>query len=352
MNIKKELSSISWNVTEPEYRADPALSYSTLARYEREGYDGLDHLFDKVESPSLLQGSMLDTIITGSMEEFNEQYYVADFPSVGDKELSIANFLFDTYKDTYNKVSKIPYSNILAAANTYEFQKNWRDDTRVKVLIERCEEYYSLKYKAEGKTIVEHKVYEKVIAMAEALRNAPATKGYFAEDNPDSPIRRYFQLKFKATFEGVNYRCMADELVVDYDKQVVYPIDLKTSGHPEWHFEDSFITWKYFIQSRLYWRIIRQNMNADKYFRNFELKNYRFVVVNKNTLTPLVWEFPHTCSYMELFDENDNKYRDPFEIGKELSYYLNNRPSVPKGINVNGINTIKCLHVKDYLMDL
>lgn len=50
---RKSLRIISWDVSEEIYRADPALSYSTLARYEREGFNNLDKLFDKLETPSL-----------------------------------------------------------------------------------------------------------------------------------------------------------------------------------------------------------------------------------------------------------------------------------------------------------
>ena len=45
---RKSLRSISWDVSEETYRADPALSYSTLARYEREGFNNLDKLFDSL----------------------------------------------------------------------------------------------------------------------------------------------------------------------------------------------------------------------------------------------------------------------------------------------------------------
>ena len=51
------LADISWLVSEEEYRADPALSYSTLAKFAREGFNKIDTLFDKVESPSLTFGS-------------------------------------------------------------------------------------------------------------------------------------------------------------------------------------------------------------------------------------------------------------------------------------------------------
>ena len=60
----KKLSEISWNVPESIYRADPALSYSTLSRFDREGFANIDNLFDKQETPSLLLGSIVDTIIT------------------------------------------------------------------------------------------------------------------------------------------------------------------------------------------------------------------------------------------------------------------------------------------------
>lgn len=47
----KSLKEISWDVDEATYRADPALSYSTIARYEREGFNNLDKLFDKLDTP-------------------------------------------------------------------------------------------------------------------------------------------------------------------------------------------------------------------------------------------------------------------------------------------------------------
>ena len=47
---RKSLYDLSWKVSEEEYRADPAYSYSTIARFNREGFDNLDKLYDKVEN--------------------------------------------------------------------------------------------------------------------------------------------------------------------------------------------------------------------------------------------------------------------------------------------------------------
>ena len=63
MEIKK-LYEISWDVDEPTYRADEALSYSTIAKFAREGFNKLNTLFDKLDTPSLVFGSAVDALIT------------------------------------------------------------------------------------------------------------------------------------------------------------------------------------------------------------------------------------------------------------------------------------------------
>ena len=79
---KKSLKDIAWNVTEEEYRADSAYSYSTLAKFDREGFEKIDTLFDRVESPSLLFGSCVDTLLTDGQKAFDERFFVADFPDI------------------------------------------------------------------------------------------------------------------------------------------------------------------------------------------------------------------------------------------------------------------------------
>ena len=346
MKIEKELKGISWQVPEKAYREDSALSYSTLSRFEREGFNKLDHLFDKISTPSLTEGSMVDCLITGSKEEFNATYYVADFPSLGDKEKQIADALYNRYHQSCEQYSYIPNDVVLEVANEFEFQKNWKNETRVRVIGERVAIYYNLRVQAGNKTVVDRATYDRVKAMVYALKTSPATQGYFADNDPMSSVRRYYQLKFKAKFDGVEYRCMMDEAIVDYEEKKIIPIDLKTSGSSEWDFQHSFEKWCYMIQARLYWRLLRANMFKDPYFKDFTLENYRFIVVNKNTLTPLVWEFPLTASVGTLVDKEGNEYRDPFEIGKELQGYLNLRPEVPNGIDKEGINIIDCLKLK------
>ena len=133
-------------------------------------------------------------------------------------------------------------------------------------------------------------------------------------------------------------------IICDHKNKELILCDLKTSGHEEYSFASSFLTWNYSYQARLYARVIAKNTKNDPYFKDFKLSNYRFIVVNKTTLNPLVWEFPYTFTKGDIRLETRNGYikilKDPENIGKELSYYLSSRPNVPIGINEVGTNNI------------
>lgn len=343
---KKSLRDISWQVTEPEYRADPALSYSTLSRYEREGFNNLDKLFERIESPSLTFGSAVDTLLTGSEKEFNEQFFVAQLDNpLSDTLITITKKLFDTWKDEHTNIKDIPDDKLIETISDISWNNHWQDKTRAKKIKEDCAAYYKLLYLSEGKTILNTYIYQDVINTVDRLRSADSTRFYFEQDNIfDDNIERLYQLKFKATFNNVDYRCMSDLLVVIHDRKLVVPVDLKTSYKPEWDFYKSFVEWRYDIQGRLYWRIIRYNMDQDPYFKDFKLADYRFIVANRKTLTPLVWLFEGTQKIGEIVTKDNVILRDPFTIGEELNGYLINKPSVP-----NGIELIKPNRLEDWL---
>lgn len=341
---RKSLRSISWDVSEETYRADPALSYSTLARYEREGFNNLDKLFDRLETPSLTFGSAVDSIITGGQKEFDGRFMVAEFPSTPDSITKMVKSLFSQYGDSYRSLITIPDNAIIKETEYQSYQMNWKPETRAKVIKEKGADYYNLLFIAGSKTILNTQTYQDVCNAVRALKESESTKFYFAENNPFEPnIERFYQLKFKACLEGIEYRCMADCLFVDYENKCIIPIDLKTSSHAEWDFYKSFVEWQYQLQARLYWRIIRDNLDKDEYFKDFQLLNYDFVVVNRKTLTPLVWTCPFTQVVGTLkFGKNSQiEMRSPLEIGKELSSYLTSRPKVPMGISETGPNDLR-----------
>lgn len=343
---KKSLKDISWQVSEEEYRKDPALSYSTLAKYEREGFNNLAHLFDKVDSPSLQFGKIVDTLMTGSDEEFNKLFMVAQMETPPSDTLTvITKRLFDNLCTDYSNIADIPDDIIIECISDIQWNNHWLPKTRVKKIKEDCAGYYKLLYLAENRTIINNETYIQAQNVVDKLKSADSTRFYFEQDNMfDDNIQRFYQLKFKATFDDVDYRCMADLILVIHDKKLVVPVDLKTSSKPEWDFYKSFLEWRYDIQARLYWQIIRANMNKDPYFKDFTLADYKFIVANRNTLTPLIWTFAKTTTDWDLVTKDMKVLRHPFVIGKELKEYLTNKPMVP-----NGIELIKPNRLDDFI---
>lgn len=336
----KTLRDISWQVDEPTYRADSALSYSTLSKFAREGFNNLDTLFDKVDSPSLTFGSAVDALMTGGQEEFDKNFLVADFPPVTEAVGKMVKALFDECWQTYTSLNDIPNDVIINKSEELKYQLNWKPETRAKVIKEQGAELYNLLYLAGDRKVVDNIFMFDVTNCVIALKTSESTKTFFNEF--DQTYERYYQLKFKARFDGVDYRCMADLILVDHANKKIYPIDLKTSGHAEWDFYSSFTQWRYDLQARLYWRIIRDNLDRDEFYKDYTLEDYRFIVVNRKTLVPLVWRFRATKAKGKLmFGKNDQfEMEDPFVLGKQLSNYLSSRPTVPDGINLTEDNDI------------
>ena len=339
---RESLFDISWQVDELTYRADNALSYSTIARFHREGFEGLSKLFDKIESPSLLFGSLVDTLLTGSEEEFNNTYLVAEFPSIPDSQSNVIKYIFGNYSEEYLKLKDVPNEVIISATETLEFQGNWKPETRAKVIRENGEEYYSLLHLAVGKILISTKEYQDAQECVQVLKNSYFTGRYFAPNNPfEDDTETFYQLKFKGEFEGIQLRCMADMIKVDHKNKCIYPIDLKTSFKSEWKFYESFIQWGYWIQAQLYWYIIRQNLDKHSLYKDYKLMDYQFIVVSNNSRHPLVWNYPDTTAIVDCYYGKNKEIvcKNWRKIVKELNYYLTTRPVYPKGIGkINNIN--------------
>lgn len=341
--MSKTLADISWKVSEEEYRADPALSYSTLAKYERDGFHGIAHLSDKLETPSLIFGSAVDAILTGGMQEFDSKFIVCDY-TITEGGMNVCRRLASLYADTYKNFEDIPQDLVSKAAQEAGFWKDpkW-DKKRYNEVLKTgdVDKYYTILTHAT-KVVLDRKTYDDVVAAVNALKTSPATKWYFEANTPFDEVQRYYQLKFRGELGGINYRCMADLIIVDYKNKIVYPCDLKTSGHYEDEFPKSFIQWSYAIQARLYWRLIRQAMDNDEYFKDFKLEDYTFIVVNKVSLTPLTWSFSLTSQVgnLTIGKNNQIELRDPQVIGAELHTYLSSEHKVPIGIHMQQTNDL------------
>lgn len=337
--MNKNLYNISWQVKETTYREDKALSYSNLSTFNREGFSKLDSLFDPISGPSLTFGSMVDILLTEGLDVYNDTFMVAEIPVLTASRLDIAEELFNTYKDQHKLLESIGKESILAVADKVNFQTNWNNNTRVKKIIEECSDYYNLMVQAKDKIIVSREDHQAAIDCVQALRNSKATSHFFTPPL-FSNIENFYQLKFLGKYEDIEVKCMLDLCVVDHENKIIVPVDIKTTFYPEAEFPKAFLKWNYWIQAQLYWYILRQNLDNDPYFKDFELKDFTFLVVSRNHLNPLVWQYPDTKAEVDLEYGDNFKCRNWRKILKELHYYLTEKPKFPIGIKEEGSNNI------------
>ena len=334
--ITKSLKDLSLNISEEEYRELPELSYSALARYEKNGFSIIPHLYDKVEGEALTFGSMVDTIITEGMEKFNEKFAVADYKLPSDALVLITQHLFaNCSQDNFDDVSD---AEILEACASFEYSMRLKDDTKVAKVRKECTEYYNSLKACVGKTIVSDQTYQEVLATVGALKNSPQSAKYLQQTNEEAGVEFLYQQKFRTEIDGLPVKCMFDLLIINHNQKIILPIDLKTTSVPEYDFQRKFIENRYDIQSRLYYRILSKLIAEDEYFKDFKISDFRFLVVNKDSLTPML-PTDEKCSVkgdfiLEFKSGYKKLMRDPITIGLELKKYLDEGATVPDDLDI------------------
>lgn len=339
----KSIKNLAINITEDEYRKLNAMHYSMLSHFEKGGFESIDHLNDKISTPSLIFGKMVDLMIS-DRSAFNDVFAIIednDMPS--DKTKEMMDYLVELYGDCYDKFTDIPEGFLEGACQKMNYRKTYLPKTRYASL-DKYRQYYELKNFARktNKTLVTQTDRRAAICCYNALLDSASTKDFFKEDlfEANRDIERVYQLKFVSDFEQnghkITFKVMPDLLVVDHKNKTVRIIDLKTSSLKEYEFPKAFLKYNYHIQGRLYYRVIRDVLAKDEYFKDFKFLPSRFVVINRDSLNPLVWTFDN-------FDKdgtlclNREKQRDPYDIAEELDTYLHMSPDeriVPIGISL------------------
>ena len=338
----KKLKDLSWDVSEEQYREYPALSYSVIARYEKGGFSAIKHLHDEVKSDSITFGSMVDCLITEGQEVFNKKFAIANFKIPTDSIKAVIDILLakELPEDSLVNVSS---EIILDACNQAQYQFRWSDTTRISKVVELGTEYYDSMKNVGNRQLVSNDMYQEVLSTVAELNNNPLSKAYLQHDNNDV-IDFLYQTKFKTNIDGLDVQFMFDLLVVNYDKKAIIPIDLKTTSTPEYEFAKRYLEHRYDIQSRLYWIGLRNILDNDEYFRDFKLFDFKFLVINKDNKTPLMYT-DELCSQrgnITLTFKSGRKtiLRDPFTIGLELQHYIKENSKVPDDILLNRPNDL------------
>ena len=281
--IRKILKELSWDCEESVYRADPALSYSRLAQFFRQGPKALIST-EKIDTLSLRFGNLVDTILTAP-EEFDDKFYVADIDKFSDSIRLIVELLHQGCPEA-ETIDDCVEQYMLDTLNTVGYQSNWKDDTRIKKIKDAGADYFTVLKYSTGKIVISPQEFSEAQSCVMTLKTHPFSYQIF-ECNEDEEI--FYQLKFKTKIDDIPFRFMMDLCKVNHKNRTILPIDLKTSGKSSELFEKSFLDWAYWIQGGSYSTGLNKIISEDDYFKNFEILPFQFLVINKNDLCPLIW---------------------------------------------------------------
>ena len=286
----KSINEISLNITEPEYRNLGGFSYSQLGKFLRA--KDPKSLIDKSkqESDSLRFGSLVDCLLT-EPKLLAERFYIVNFKTPPATIISILLYLFNLYGKT-KSFKDITDKEKIDALNVFDYGTTWQASTRLKRLTEH-EHYYNTLVKSNGKTVMS----EEDLALAEKcvhiLKTNPFTAKYMdAEDPFEDTIESFYQLKFTSTYQDHLIRCMFDKIIVNHKDKTIQPIDLKTTSKKEERFAESVLDWDYYIQATMYTQILLDNILKDEYYKDFKILPFKFIVISRFDLTPLIWTYP------------------------------------------------------------
>lgn len=334
----KKFDEFSEKLTEEEYRNNGRFHYSDISGYMRKGFSCLV-CPEKEESESLTFGSLVDCILTQGMDAFNERYCIeADFP-LSDNQKSVTNNLIQF---GYGTIDEIPRQTILDVVNEANLYKNYKDDTKIDKIVNECGGYYRFLVENTGKIPVEYEMYQDAIDVSNAVISSPS--GVFFEP-PVKGVDLFHQLIFNGEIDGIPVTCMVDSLYVDHTKKRITIVDLKsTCANYEWEFTRSFLKYNYHVQARLYSTIIRQIMDSDPDYKDYELTGFIFVYVSRKNKKPIPWVFKENLAQGDIVIENEDGTKTMLRDFREPLHEMNEAKiknlTIPMGISQTKTNDV------------
>lgn len=335
------LRKYAWNVSEKEYRDDSILSYSLLAKYEREGFESIPTLFNKVQTNSLSLGSALDAYYTDRTNFDSRVKHISTDLDLSNKSTQIVMEIWKDFNKEYPILEAVLDNNPDYICDIYlkDFYNNLKPKSRIAKIYDdkNLLDLYTVLDEpmfVDGVILLNNKSWETLNSMIYCVEQHPKINNILCGENTDE-VKRYFQLKFKTTINNREYRCMFDEIVVNHKTKTIYLFDLKTTFDKSYNFKQNFFKWRYDLQDRLYYTILAKVLKGTEY-ESYTIKDMTNIVVSTTDLNPesnpLMFMFPN-CNKRGDMEIDGKVLRDPLIIGEELYTILENNMQLPPSID-------------------
>lgn len=243
---------------------------SELARHPQRAKAMLDGTAVRTESDSMSFGSMFDSLMFDTAQEFSSKYRVQQYENPWtDRRKNTGKFAYALEQIMQETLANDATSATFAATEDLEtmfmqaYTQSGIKSPKVYDLIAEFVEVggrdWASEYMMASKiTLITQEDYNKASAMKAMLINNEYVGDMFVMDVPEShhvlkgDIEIVYQANIAFELEGVECKALPDILIIDHKKRTIQIVDLKTTSSYDQNVMSSFMKFGYDYQAAWY----------------------------------------------------------------------------------------------------
>lgn len=316
-----------------EYYKNPALNQSSLKLLEIDPKKFFEEQEQKLffeEKQHFIIGNAVDCLLTRP-ESFNDEFYISELKNKpSDTVKSIIKETFDlvssNIKEEIIEVNFYKYSSfVLEACNNHNYQKTWKDETRVNKILENWE-YWEEIVKSKDKTILTVEDYKLIQHIVFNFENSDVTKDIFSTKTEEGKIEVFKQFAIFFNFADVDCKALLDILIINHDKKEVYIYDIKTTSDLLSNFPKIAERNRYDIQCAFYYEAVNKYLIQKDLF-DYEIKGFSFLVESSvDPIQPVIFKATPEFRIRGLWGQHDTykNRKGIIELISDYKFYLEN----------------------------
>lgn len=326
-------------LSEQEYHAYPAWSYSKIVKYARGGFAALKTIDNKVEpTPEMRFGSLLDSILTRGLKATNATYAIATGPLPIPSVKAVLDLIL--VKTNATPFEEITHEDWQKAMDECDYQPKRKFETKMQIL-NNSRNYYDLM--ASGKIIVSQQDWDDAMEMAKNIKTDAYLKNIFGVGNKDG-IEYIYQPQFISTMHlddstAASVKCMLDLMIVNHNDKVIQPVDLKTSFMPAYDFADHFVKMRYDIQAQVCTTVLADKLKHIPEYKDYSILPYLFVDISRTDKVPVTYSYDPQAQ-PDGFSFGEYTYKNWKQLLQEMLEYQDTDAVVPSYIKTDGPNDL------------
>lgn len=298
--------------TEANYRALMLDSSSSLKDFsmDRKKYHKkyiMNQVVEEKENQAANMGRLVETLLL-EPEEFDNRFYMSSCISTPTGlMLEFVEALYRETRDATDEFGKVTltFEEISQAAYVASGFKIKYEAVLGKFLGSDAEIYYKeiRKVRTNNLTVVTANDVTTGNKIVEELRSNFVTKDIVnLVDSKRYTILNQLQIE-NYELLGHKFKSMLDKVIVDHDKRVIYPYDLKCVWSVEGFYEDYYLYRRAYIQAYLYWHAcISLTTDKDGDYFGYKVEYPQFMICDSiNYFNPLIY----TLTEEDMIDARD-----------------------------------------------